>query len=634
MTNNSSIRKASLTITVECLFFVFLAYMVDVLFARLVFLNLELATLITVIPLKIILFGGIYGFVCELVSGEELTISWKKFTDNVSRYWKIYAVVFTAPFFIHSTLAILLGQGVLPPLQVVYALINILLLYILALYIYRDKYLKPLGIKLSSIKIDAKFCIDIIYLLSLYLFFFWVPYATAELHFEFPRITMLFTNFISLWTFIYFVVLINRQYPDVGKQFDYKKEIFLINPLSSGVVHYFASLVFRPHPPFFVVLKALSPKDYRFRKFNRYPMSDRFYVPDKLVAITCYTSNCNEAYLIARKFKEAGSTVVMGGPHVSYLPDEALEYCDCVVIGEVEGVWQNLVEDYEKGELKKTYSGSPLNEYHDLVHQELLQSEPNIIKDFLETTRGCKFRCRFCTVPSLSGGSVRKKPVFDVVELLQKLKHHRRPLMFIDNNIYSDPAYAKELFKALKPLKIKWATQCTIDMAKNDEMLKLAKESGCVQLLIGFEVSESTYGKSEGGKLAMVDRYLEYAKKIKKLGIQIKAHFIFGFQTDRLGSLFRFWKFCFAIHPAMTVLSVLTPYPGSGTYQDMMRENNIANLNWKHYGCQSVVIKHPHINRKVLSFLWPGIFVFFFLTTSTLGHLLLFIVVVFEVLGI
>ena len=355
----------------------------------------------------------------------------------------------------------------------------------------------------------------------------------------------------------------------------------------------------------------------------------RYFTSNKLVAITCYTCNSAEAYRIAKGFKECGSKVVMGGPHVSYLADEALEFCDSVVIGEMEGIWKDVIKDYENGELKAKYMGGATQDYHKEVHQELLNSPPNVIKGFLETTRGCKFKCHFCTVPSLSDGSLRKKPVFEVVELIKKIKHKYKYVTFIDNNIYNDPGYAKELFKALKPLKIKWGTQCTIDIAKNDETLRLARESGCSALLIGFEISGKSEDKMLGGKLAMAEKYLQYAKKIKQMGIKIKAHYIFGFEHDNFKNLVGMWKFCLKLNPFVSVFSILTPLPGSQFYHDMLKENRIMNLNWRYYGLQSPVCKHKNMNFIHLTLFYRFIFLFFLFSTSKFGIILFLAIIGF-----
>jgi len=313
----------------------------------------------------------------------------------------------------------------------------------------------------------------------------------------------------------------------------------------------------------------------------------------------------------------------MGGPHVTFFPLEALNYCDSVVIGGAEGVWGQLLEDYEKGELKEQYKGPAKDADFRHVYQELLHTEPSELKEFLETSRGCKFRCHFCTIPANSNGTIHFQAISDFVELIKKVKPYEPDVTFIDNNIYSDPAYARELFVALKPVGIKWRSECSIDIGKNQETLKLARESGCQLLGIGYEIFGSSQEKGQGGKFAMAQKFLEYSGNIKKMGIKIKGQFIYGFDSDNLKTLFGLWKFVFRLQPMVTALSVLTPLPGAGVYRDMLNQNRLITLNWRSYTCHKLVVRHPTLSPRVMTFSYPFLQLIFFLTTSSLGQLVL-----------
>ena len=224
---------------------------------------------------------------------------------------------------------------------------------------------------------------------------------------------------------------------------------------------------------------------------------------------------------------------------------------------------------------------------------------------------------------------MRKKPPLEVVELLQKIKHRYSQITFLDNNIYSDPNYAKELFEALKPLKIKWRSFCTIDIAKNEKLLTLAKESGCDTLAIGYEIAGDSPEHEQRGKFAMAEKYLSYSQKIKDAGIKIRAGFIWGFDSDRYGSLLNIWKFALAIKPAIAVLSLLTPIPGTKLFNDMAKANRLKNINWRHYAALDMVFKHPNLNYNIVSkIFFPYIAMLFFLTTSRKGQFFLIVLTV------
>jgi len=181
-------------------------------------------------------------------------------------------------------------------------------------------------------------------------------------------------------------------------------------------------------------------------------------------------------------------------------------------------------------------------------------------------------------------------------------------------------------------MHIKWESAGSVDIAKNKKVLELAKESGCKLILLGFEIQEGSFEKKQGGKFAMVDHYQEFAKDVKKMGIKINAHFIFGFESDSFKCLFRFWKFCFTMNPHSTALSILTPYPGSQFYYDMIKKDRISNLNWRHYGGLTLVFNHPLMNNFILAKLYPVIYLIFLLTTSKVGYILSFFIIIFTII--
>ena len=154
----------------------------------------------------------------------------------------------------------------------------------------------------------------------------------------------------------------------------------------------------------------------------------------------------------------------------------------------------------------------------------------------------------------------------------------------------------------------------------------MAKDAGCDEFLIGYEISSASLEK-QGGKMAMVKKYQEYTKIIKDAGIKIKGHFIFGFDSDHFLDFFRMWKFCWDVNPYYTVLSFLTPLPGSQLYEDILKEDRIMNLNWKYYHCQSMVIRHPYLDNFWMSFLYPILRTALLVTTSVMGRFLLCVIV-------
>ncbi|MBZ0165518.1 MAG: radical SAM protein, partial [Candidatus Omnitrophica bacterium] len=583
-------------LTNSCVLLIFFLFWLDIFFNYFNLTGKSLVSMLVVVPLRILMMAGVLATIPELTSGEHYFLNVKRFLKNARQYWLLY--FFFSALFVMTHMFLAINSFIPARFEIyhVFTHFDILIGYFLLQTVFYGKYLEPLKLQSRPIRLSLAEGLTLLGLYALKLVVFYFPYYYEHSVIELPRFAALGIIYLDFLMLTYLALGITHSYPEVVKKYSPDKEIFFINPLGGGIFYYISSMFLPHHTPAFIVLRALTPKGYSFREFSFKSWHPHFYAENKLVAITCFTSNCSDAYRIGREFRERGCKVVLGGPHVTYMHEEALDYCDSVVLGEAESVWQEIVTDYEQGTMKQIYRGTALENCHELIHAELLKSPPAMIRDFLETTRGCKFRCSFCAVPSLSEGKVRTKSIQDLVQLLRRVKTECKNVAFIDNNIYSDPGYARELFKAIKPLKLRWTTQCTIDVAKNEQTLKMMRDAGCVGLLIGFEISEGSFEKSQGGKLSMVDHFQAYAQRIRKQGIKIKAHFIFGFESDRLRNLLKFWKFCFSIHPMVTIVSVLTPFPGTKVHTDMLREDRITDLNWRNYGGHTLVFRHDYIN--------------------------------------
>ncbi len=574
---------------------------------------------VILIPLKIYVFAGILGCFAALTLDPRVCIGVETFQEKARKYWPPYLLLSCLPVFLHFLMRFLFPSFPLE-LNQVFVFLDVFILYVMARHILRAE--TGVSFLPESRKFVSREDIGVLaglYLLGIATLQFSRYYAGTFLEME--RVFVLVQKYITLLMFCYIAELLASSLEKTGGEEG--RELYLVNPPAGGPFLRAVAKLLRGHCPVFQVLRALTPADYKVREFNGVLWRDQYYASGKLVAVTCFTCNCSEAYKIAKEFRRRGSTVVMGGPHVTHMPDEALEFCDSVVIGDAEMVWKQLLRDYEQGALKPRYHVPGSGPFPEEIFTALLKLPPLKLRDYIQSIKGCKFNCRFCTIPGLSGHKLTLRPIEQVVELLRRVKEKKNSVMFIDNNIYADPEYARELFTALKPLKMKWSGSASIDIAADRKVLQLARESGCQMLLIGYEISAHSPERARGGKFAMADKYLKYSQRIKKAGIRIKAHFIYAFEHESLWNLLDLWWFAVRLWPYYTVVSMLTPFPGTRLYRQMAEEDRLINLNWKSYTCQRLVYDHPRISPVLAAKLHPAVYTGILVTASGGGCFLI-----------
>lgn len=263
-----------------------------------------------------------------------------------------------------------------------------------------------------------------------------------------------------------------------------------------------------------------------------------------LVGITGMIMHSKRAYKIARTFRERGISVVMGGPHASSLPEEAKEHVDAVVIGEAELVWRELIEDFQKRDLKPFYKADRFGSMKGLPFPrlELLRKEAYMTTNCVQTTRGCPYQCDFCYVTHFFGKTYRCRPVEEVIQEVSRLEGDF--IVFVDDNIAGNRLFAKELFTQLKPLKKKWASQASLTLTQDRELLRLPRESGCVSLFVGIESLSPDNLKEVNKSFNRTYQFEESLKSIHDNDIMVLAGFIFGLDHDDEGVFERTLRFC------------------------------------------------------------------------------------------
>ena len=358
------------------------------------------------------------------------------------------------------------------------------------------------------------------------------------------------------------------------------------SPLSNRIISKFS--VFSPQLTF-PMLAAVTPKEHKIEIINeRYKQLDYRNKYD-IVGISFRTFEAKRAYEIADKFRKRGNKVVLGGWHVSALPEEAKEHADSVVVGEAEELWPQLLNDLNNGGMKPFYIQQKA------VDPTLLCSPTKInLRGHLESvqaTRGCPNGCHFCSIYNTKFRNIyRKRPIENVIEEIENLPS--KSFSFLDASLTIDVKYSKELFKSMIGLNKKFGCSGNVNrLCKDEELLKLAYEAGCMQWLIGFESVTQESLDGIGKKTNKVEMYKSVIKKIHDYGMTIKGEFIFGFDNDKPDVFEKTLEMLNKMDIDMMDFYILTPYPGTPLYNNIVNEKRLLTKDWSKYDCKNVVFQ-------------------------------------------
>jgi radical SAM superfamily enzyme YgiQ (UPF0313 family) len=339
------------------------------------------------------------------------------------------------------------------------------------------------------------------------------------------------------------------------------------------------------------MVAALTPSDWDIEILDARTTPVDYDKKVDLVGITSFTAEVPVAYEIADGFRNRGVKVVMGGIHASALPEEALKHADSVVVGEAEKVWEEVLHDFEKGELKSVYHSNEMVEMAGMAVPRRDLLDRSIYTSFysLQATRGCPYNCEYCAVTAFFGNRFRVRPVADTIREIESFD--TREFFFLDDNITGLPKHAKELFKALIPLKRIWGGQTSINIAKDEELLSLYSKSGGKYALIGFETLSEENLRKVNKSWNSPNAYKEAIRKIQKAGINVLGSFIFGLDEDDTSVFKRTVDFVTENNIDAAQYHILTPFPGTRLYASMEKEGRITERDWSRYHTSEVVFK-------------------------------------------
>ena len=378
------------------------------------------------------------------------------------------------------------------------------------------------------------------------------------------------------------------------------KKLLLINPVNPRRTGLTVNPSSRFQPLGLGIVAALTPGNWKVEIIDENFEPFEYREAD-LVGLTAFTAAATRAYEIASLYRKRGTPIVLGGIHVSMLPEEALHYVDAVVIGEAESTWTEVVADFEAGKMQRVYRGKWLDlketpkPRRDLFH-------PGYMLGSIQTSRGCPMDCEFCSVTAFNGRRYRQRPVEEVLDELETIP--QKMVFFVDDNLIGygkkDEERTIALFKGMikRGIKKNWFCQASMNFADNEDVLEYAARSGCRLVFLGVEAENIDALEVVNKKLNLskgVDTYEETFRRINRHGIAVLGAFIYGMDSDTMEALHR--RTAYILNSGVDVMQTtyLTPLPGTRLFNRLRDEKRLLYTNfptdWVHYDMTEVTFK-------------------------------------------
>ena len=334
-----------------------------------------------------------------------------------------------------------------------------------------------------------------------------------------------------------------------------------------------------------LMIGAVTPPDIEVKMVDERIEKLDYDEPVDLVGISVVTRTAFRAYEIAAEYRQRGVKVVLGGIHPSALPKEAAQHADALVLGEGEGVWPEVLRDFQHGALKPIYRGRAQMDLDALPfpRRELIRHpERYVTTKVISATRGCPNTCTFCAAGVGLIKKYRKRSVKKVIEELEQVPG--KIADFVDDNTGWDKEYFKELLRAMIPLRLKWSTAVNVNTLEDQELVDLAAKSGCYSLGVGFEsLSPEVLASICKERTNEPKHYAEYIRRVQAAGMAAWGSFIIGFDGDTKESLKELVDFINRTHLEIADVYTLIPYPGSVIYRQYRDQGRLLHQNWRYY---------------------------------------------------
>lgn len=310
-----------------------------------------------------------------------------------------------------------------------------------------------------------------------------------------------------------------------------------------------------------------------------------------LVGISAITGTAPRAYELARAFRHRGIPMVLGGPHVTLVPEDAEPHADAIVVGYAEQEWPRLLRDFAAGRLAPRYDQAPDLDLAGFPppDRSVLPRRQYLTSDVFEATRGCVHDCDFCVVPAAWGRKPLQKPVEEVVDDIRR--QGARRALFLDLNLIADKGYAARLFEALIPLSIQWYGLATTLLCRDLPLLDLVARSGCRGLLMGLESIVPANLRRSAKGFNDPDRYAEVVERLHERRIALQGCFVFGLDDDEPDVFLRTARFAVEARIDLPRFAIVTPFPGTRLFRRLDGEGRLLTRDWERYDGQHAVFQ-------------------------------------------
>jgi radical SAM superfamily enzyme YgiQ (UPF0313 family) len=333
----------------------------------------------------------------------------------------------------------------------------------------------------------------------------------------------------------------------------------------------------RMEPLMLAVLAGLTPPDVECVLHDDRMEPIPFDEPTDLVAITVETFTARRAYEIAAEYRARDVPVILGGMHVTLLPEEAAQHANSIFLGDAETAWAQVVEDARHGQLKPRYRGPPgVGQIgHVLPRRDLFRGKTYLPITLMQYVRGCRFACQFCAVSQYFGRKHHIRAIDDVLREIEA--QDRKFIFFIDDNIASDHKALAEFCYAIMSMKVHWVSQASLDITRNLKLMNLLERAGNWGNVVGFE-SITRESLRDGGKSPNIARFSNYKDEVRTLrnhGMQTWAAFTLGYDHDTLDSIAATVDFALKSKFTFAAYNILMPYPNTPLYHKLEQEGRL-----------------------------------------------------------